>query len=155
MKKWSKKQKILAILLLAFLAAQAIRPAKNNGSPSGPKDISTVVAVPDSVMTALKRSCYDCHSNHSDYPWWDQIAPVSWWITNHINEGKRKLNFTEFDSYPAKKQAKKLDETAELVEKGEMPLSSYLWMHADAKLSEAQKKMIVDWARAAEKTIQP
>jgi|SRR5947209_11034652 len=154
MKRWSKKQKILLILLLIFLAAQAIRPSKNQGSPSGTKDITTVVVVPDSVMTVLKKSCYDCHSNYSNYPWWDQIAPVSWWITNHIKDGKNELNFTEFGNYQAKRKAKKLDAIAKTVEKGQMPLNSYLWMHSDAKLSEAQKKLIVDWARASEKAIQ-
>lgn len=149
----SKRQKILLVLLLVFLAAQAIRPKKNDGSSNGPKDITTVVAVPDSVQALLKKSCYDCHSNHSDYPWYDRVAPVSWWITNHINEGKRGLNFTEFADYTSKRKAKKLDGIAKTVQKGEMPLNSYLWMHGDAKLSEAQKKTIVDWANAAKQTI--
>lgn len=150
----TKGQKILLVLLLVFVAAQAVRPKKNDGSPSGPKDIKTVVMVPDSVMTVLQKSCYDCHSDHSNYPWYDRVAPVSWWITNHINNGKRALNFTEFANYPTTRQAKKLDGIAKTVEKGEMPLSSYLWMHGDAKLSEGQKKMIADWARSSQKTVQ-
>lgn len=155
MKTWSKKKKILIALLLLFIAAQAIRPAKNTGSSSGPQDVTTVVQVPDSMMALLKTSCYDCHSNHSDYPWYDQIAPVSWWVSNHINEGKRELNFTQFGSYTAKKKAHKMEEIAKTVEKDEMPISSYLWMHGNAQLTAEQKSAIISWAKAAQKTLQP
>lgn len=155
MKTWSKKKKILIAFLLLFIAAQAIRPAKNAGNSSGPQDVTTVVMVPDSLMELLKNSCYDCHSNHSDYPWYDQIAPVSWWVSNHINEGKRELNFTQFGSYTTKKMAHKMEEVAETVEKEEMPISSYLWMHGNARLTKEQRSAIISWAKAAQKTLQP
>ncbi len=149
MKKRSKTKKILLLLLLIFLAIQVIRPSKNNGNPTGPKDITKVVAVSDSVMFMLKKSCYDCHSDYTVYPWYDQITPVNWWVNNHVNEGKRHLNFTTFGDYTADKMDKKLDGIAETIDKGEMPINSYLWMHGDAKLNEAQRKMIVDWVAVA------
>lgn len=153
MKSWSKRKKILIALLFFFVAAQAIRPVKNAGSAGGPKDISTVVPVSDTVMDVLKKSCYDCHSNHSNYPWYDRVAPVSWWVNNHINEGKRALNFTEFADYTPDRKAKKLEHIAGTVEKGEMPLDSYLWMHGDARLAAAQKKAVIDWARSSRQRI--
>ncbi|RYF85126.1 MAG: cytochrome C, partial [Chitinophagaceae bacterium] len=76
-------------------------------------------------------------------------TPVNWWVAHHINEGKRKLNFTEFGNYTVKRQSKKLDEVAETVESDEMPLNSYLIMHGDAKLSTDEKKLLIDWAKAA------
>ena len=134
---------------MLFLAAQAIQPAKNQGKASGPKDITQVVQVPDSVMTVLKKSCYDCHSNYTTYPWYDNITPANWWVAHHIDEGKRELNFSTFGEYTAKRQAKKLEESAEQVEEGEMPLNSYLIMHGDAKLSDAQKRMLINWFKTA------
>lgn len=149
MKSWSKKRKILIGLLLLFIVVQAVQPPKNNGSASGTKDITKTVQVPDSVMHLLKKSCYDCHSNYTSYPWYDRITPVNWWVTNHINEGKRHFNFTSFGEYPPNKMDKKLKEVAETVQKGQMPLNSYLWMHGDAKLNEAQRQMIIDWVASA------
>lgn len=143
------KKKLLIIFLVLVLAAQAIQPSLNRGNAAGPKDITQVMAVPPDVRTILEQSCYDCHSNHTDYPWYDRIAPVSWWVANHVNEGKRELNFTEFASYSPRKQRKKLEEVGETVEEGEMPLKSYLIMHGDAKLTEAQKKTLVDWSKSA------
>lgn len=153
MKNWSKRKKILAGLLVLFLAAQAIQPSKNRGSATGPKDITSFTPVPDSVMTVLKKSCYDCHSNYTTYPWYDNITPLNWWVAHHIDEGKRELNFTTFGEYTARKQAKKLEESAEQVQEGEMPLKSYLITHGDARLSDAQKAMLVTWfKRARERT---
>lgn len=144
-----KKKWLLIGVLVLFLAAQAIQPTLNRGTASGPNDITRVVSVPQDVAGILEKSCYDCHSNHTDYPWYDRIAPVSWWVADHVNEGKRELNFTEFASYSPKKQRKKLEESGETVEKGEMPLKSYLIMHGDAKLTEAQQKRLIDWSKSA------
>lgn len=154
MKNWSKGKKILVGLLLLFAAAQAIQPTKNQGSKFGPKDITHVVQVPDSVITVLQKSCYDCHSDSTTYPWYDRVAPVSWWIGNHISEGKRHLNFSTFGELPAKKQAKKLDETADEVDHHEMPIGSYTFIHTDTKLSDAQRKLLIDWAKSAEATVE-
>lgn len=136
-----------------FIVIQAIQPAKNTGSASGPKDIASVIQVPNDVMTVMKKSCYDCHSDSTYYPWYDNITPVNWWVAHHINEGKRELNFTVFGDYSPRRKAKKLEESAKQIEKDEMPLQSYLIMHSDAKLSEAQKKLLIDWFKAARAAI--
>lgn len=142
------KKKILIGLLVIFLIAQAIQPTKNRGDASGPKDIFSVVQIPENVQSILKKSCYDCHSNNTTYPWYDHITPVNWWVANHINEGKHELNFSIFGEYSAKRQTKKIEEIAETVEKEEMPLKSYLIMHGDAKLTAQEKELLVNWAKS-------
>jgi hypothetical protein len=146
-------RKILIGILIIFVVAQFFQPPHNNGEAQTAMDITHVVQVPDTVMGILKVSCYDCHSNHTEYPWYSKITPVNWWLNNHIKEGKRKLNFSEFNKGSYKRKIKKLDETAELVEKHDMPLNSYLWIHKNAKLSDAQIKTVVDWAKAAQQQL--
>ncbi len=144
-----KKKRILIGILVFLIVIQAIQPTKNKGNAAGPKDITSVVQVPDNVMAVLKKSCYDCHSNNTTYPWYDNITPVNWWVADHIKEGKRELNFSTFGDYTAKRQNKKLDEVAETVEKGQMPLNSYLIMHGDAKLTAQEKELLISWAKAS------
>ncbi|MFL5741081.1 MAG: heme-binding domain-containing protein [Flavisolibacter sp.] len=146
-------KRILLIIVILLIVAQFIQPPHNNGSAASAADITHAVTISDTVMTLLKRSCYDCHSNHTNYPWYSKITPVNWWLNNHINGGKRHFNFTDFNTGSYKRRSKHLDEVAETVEKGEMPLPSYLWIHKDAALNEAQKKMIIDWAHAAEQSV--
>jgi hypothetical protein len=145
-----KKKWVLIGLILLLVVAQAFQPSLNRGTATGPGDIMGVVSVPADVSGILKQSCYDCHSNHTTYPWYDRIAPVSWWVADHIKDGKNELNFTEFATYSPKKQRHKLEEIRETVEAGAMPLKSYLIMHGDAKLTDAQKSRIAEWTRQAE-----
>lgn len=147
-------RKVLIGLLAIFVIIQFIRPEKNQSEGISPNDISTKYAVPASVQTVLKRSCFDCHSNHTEYPWYDNIQPVSWWLANHIEEGKAELNFSEFTTYPPKKARHKLEEVAEAVTDGWMPLSSYLRIHQDAKLKPEEAKLIADWANQLRSQIQ-
>ena len=149
------KKKIVIGLVVLFLAAQAIQPSKNKGNSNGPKDITRTLTVPNEVLTILEKSCYDCHSNRTSYPWYDHITPVNWWVADHIKNGKRELNFTEFGSYSVKKQHKKLEEINETVEEGEMPLKSYLFMHGDARLNKDQKFVLTGWAKKAMDEINP
>ena len=140
-------KKILIGFAILFVLSQAIQPTKNKGNTNSANDITTVYTVPENVMAILKKSCYDCHSNHTEYPWYDHITPVNWWVANHIKEGKFELNFNEFGSYSTKKQLKKMEEIGETVEKGQMPLSSYLVMHGDAALDSDQKELLVSWSK--------
>jgi hypothetical protein len=148
------KKKILLGLLLLFVVIQLFRPEKNKSEVEQVNDISKVYQVPTEVGQLLKISCYDCHSNNTNYPWYANIQPVAWWLNNHITEGKRELNFSEFATYSPKKQAHKLDEVAELVSGGDMPLSSYTVIHGDAKLNNDQKKQLVDWANSLKAEIE-
>ena len=147
-------KKILLGLMAIILIAQFIQPSKNKGNRNGTNDIRQAVTVPDSIMALLSTACYDCHSNKTNYPWYSHITPVNWWLKDHVDEGKKHLNFTEFKTYSLKKQDHKLEEIVETVENHSMPLDSYLWIHDEAALSEQQRKMLVDWANASRQTIQ-
>lgn len=137
----------LLLGLLAFLVIiQFIRPTKNESPGPFPNDITTQYAMPAEVATVLKRSCFDCHSNNTEYPWYASIQPVAWWLNGHITGAKEELNFSEFTTYSPKKARHKLEEVADAVTEGWMPLKSYLWGHPDAKLSPEEAKLIADWA---------
>jgi hypothetical protein len=146
-------KKILLGLLIVLIIAQFFQPSHNNGTALGAQDITHVVTVPDSVMNLLKTACFDCHSNHTNYPWYSKITPVNWWLNNHINGGKRHLNFSTFASYDLKRKDRKLDEVAETVKEHGMPLSSYLWIHNEARLTDAQRGMITSWVAEARKEL--
>ena len=141
------------ILLLIFIVIQFIRPAKNKSDGISSTDITKVYPVPENVQAILKSSCYDCHSNNTVYPWYSKIQPVAWWLNNHIQDGKRQLNFAEFATYRIGKQYRKLDEVNKEVKEGGMPLDSYLWIHKYAKLDDQQKLTLANWVVSLRDTI--
>jgi hypothetical protein len=118
-----------------------VRPSKNTGDAKGLNSIATNVEVDKILNTA----CYDCHSNHTEYPWYCNIQPIGWWTSHHVNEGKEELNFSEFNSYSLKRKLKKLKEIKEQLDENEMPLSSYTLIHSDAKLSAENKIILIKW----------
>lgn len=140
------KKKILIGLLVIFALIQFIRPARNESTTPGDRDITIKYKVPENVLAILKVSCYDCHSNNTNYPWHTNIQPFGWWMQGHINDGKRHLNFSEFSGYQEKKAKHKFEEIEESVRDHWMPLPSYLWIHSEAKLTDEQSKVIMEWA---------
>ncbi|MBN8854169.1 MAG: cytochrome C [Sphingobacteriales bacterium 50-39] len=146
-------KKIFLFLVFALVVIQFIRPAENHSDKQSANDITLHYTVPDTVRAILQRSCYDCHSNNTVYPWYNKIQPVAWWLSSHIKDGKRELNFSEFASYPPAKQAKKLKNTVKEVKGEGMPLDSYLWIHKDAKLEQGQKDTLIQWANSLQQTI--
>ncbi len=140
------KKKILITLLVIIIGIQFIRPEKNHSTGISASDISRHYTIPAKVDAILKRSCNDCHTNNTTYPWYTNIQPVGWWMQWHVNEGKSHLNFSEFASYAAKRQHHKLEETIEMVKEGEMPLNSYLWIHGNAKLTGEDTATLLSWA---------
>jgi len=143
--------KIVIGLVVILALAQVIRPERNLGTVDGPNFIGHKYPIPAATAQVLERACYDCHTNHTDYPWYANVQPVAWWITRHVNDGKRHLNFSEFATYKAKRAHKKLEETAGEIKEGDMPLSSYTLIHTNARLTPEEKKLIIDWAEAAAK----
>jgi len=139
-------KKIAYGLLAALVIIQFFRPEKNLSTAKSPNDISNKYTLSADVEGILKTSCYDCHSNNTVYPWYFNIQPVAWWLQDHVNEGKRELDFSEFLTYSPKKARHKLEEVNDLVKEGEMPLASYTIIHRNAKLSEEQKLTIANWA---------
>ncbi|MBL0054706.1 MAG: heme-binding domain-containing protein [Chitinophagaceae bacterium] len=146
-------KRTLLVLLLAFIVIQFFRPAKNKAEGISNNDITKLYPVPQDVQDILKTSCYDCHSNNTVYPWYAEVQPVTWWLDKHIQDGKKDLNFSEFAGYRLRRQYKKLEEINELVKKNEMPLDSYLWIHKNAKLSDAQKLTLANWVTAVRDTM--
>ncbi|HEX7415040.1 MAG TPA: heme-binding domain-containing protein [Bacteroidia bacterium] len=141
----SKMKKVLILTVLILVLIQFIRPEKNTGTADGPNDITHTVAVAPEIKNILEKSCNDCHSNHTEYPWYYNIQPVAWWLANHVNDGKHHLNFSEFNTYKTKRKLKKLKELKDEIEEGGMPMDSYLWIHCNAKLSEAEKNNLIKW----------
>jgi len=107
--------------------------------------VTAALDAPPEVMSVLKRSCYDCHSNETSWPWYSSVAPVSWLVADDVSEGRRHLNFSEWGDLTRQKVARKKEHIWEEVKEGGMPLSKYLWMHSDAKLSQKDKDIIRDW----------
>ena len=146
-------KKILYVLLAAFIIIQFIRPKQNSSAGPFPNHISTKFAITDDVALILKTSCYDCHSNNSKYPWYYNIQPFTWWLQDHVNEGKKELNFSEFASFTPKRQRKKFNEIDEFVTEGKMPLESYTFIHRYAKLTAEQKAAIKKWCQESLATL--
>lgn len=145
-------KKILLILLVAFIAIQFVRPAKNE-STDKTKNISTLYAVPADVNTILTKACNDCHTNNTIYPWYAEVQPVIWWLDDHIKEGKKHLNFDEYSTYSLRKQYHKMEEVVEQVKEKEMPLNSYTWVHRDAKLTNEERVALTTWAQSVMDTM--
>jgi len=148
-------KKIFLVLLIVFIIIQFFRPEKNIAATPSSNDISSIHYLPDSIHEILQTGCYDCHSNTTRYPWYNNIQPVAWWLHSHITDGKKALNFSEFAGYNVAKQYKKLTQIIKVVKSGGMPLSSYTIIHRDAVFSEHQKQQLEDWASAIADSIKP
>ena len=138
---------MIAIFVI-FLGLQLTSPSRTNPPIDESKTLQTLVNVPADVSDILSRSCSDCHSNQTKWVWYTHVAPVSWFTGNHVNEGRRELNFSEWGTYNDKKKGRRLDQICELVEKKEMPINSYLLLHSEAKLSDEDIKKLCDWSKA-------
>jgi hypothetical protein len=147
-------KRILFVVAIGMIIIQFIRPSRNIGETNPAHEISAAFVLPSDLHEIFQKSCYDCHSNNTRYPWYINIQPIGWLMANHIEEGKSKLNFSEYATYPLYRQYKKLEDIIENVSDGEMPLPSYLLIHTDAKLTEVQKQKIIDWATAIRDTLQ-
>lgn len=143
-------KKVLVVLLVAFVIIQFFRIDKTNPPLNKGTDFLVIKNTPENIATLMKGACYDCHSNESKYPWYSNIQPLGWFLENHIREGRKHLNFSEFATYEPKRQARKLEEAAEQIETGEMPLSSYVLGHPEADLSAEQKTLLINYFKKIE-----
>ena len=144
MKARMKKAALVAVTI--FVLIQFIQPARNESGQVLDTDISKIVALPESVQGILARSCFDCHSNNTHYPWYTYIQPGGWFMAYHIRNGKDKLNFSEFGAYSKRRQTSKLESIGKQIEGEVMPLRSYLLLHRNAVLSPSEKELLVNWA---------
>lgn len=143
-----KALKIIALFaVLAVFAVQFYRPDFTAAPIVQAETLEATAQIPADVAEVLKRSCNDCHTNQTNYPWYSHVTPVNWLLAHHIDEGRRELNFSVWNTYSAKKKRHKLDEICDQVIGGEMPHNQYVWIHRDAKLSDADKRLLCDWAQ--------
>lgn len=138
-------KKIGLILLAIFVIIQFFRIDKTNPEIIAENDFLYAVGASDDVARIIKTSCYDCHSNTTQYPWYSNVAPVSWLLKDHINEAREELNFSEWETYNITKKANILEEAIEEIEEKEMPLFSYTITHSSAKLNDNQLKLLIDF----------
>jgi hypothetical protein len=139
-------KRIAVISLILFLLIQLYQPARNlDYGQDLTANFTKVYSVPKNVKNILRTSCYDCHSNYTNYPWYSYIQPARFFMESHIKEGKENLNFSEWGNYSNRKQNNKLDRIAKQIKSNEMPLSSYTLIHKNATLSATQKKEIINW----------
>ncbi len=144
-----KVLKIITIILVAgFFLIQLYRPARTNIPVVQSETLEATTQVSENVRAILKRSCSDCHTNQTNWIWYSNIAPISWGMIDHVNEGRKKLNFSKWATYDANLKDKKLDEICIEVENAEMPHYQYLWLHWDARLSADDIKTLCDWTKS-------
>lgn len=148
------RKRILLALLIVFVAIQFMQPARNANQQVIASGVTKQFNVPSNVQGLLRTACSDCHSNNTRYPWYANIQPMGWLLADHIKEGKAALNFDEFGSYSKRRQLSKLKSIAGSVKDGSMPITSYTWMHPNAKLSAENKALIIDWATRTRDSLQ-
>jgi hypothetical protein len=151
MKKIFRWTAISSVVL--FLGLQFVRPAKTNPAIDQTRALEQHIQMSEEVKTTLKRACYDCHSNETRWPWYSQVAPVSWFVIDHVNHGRSHLNFSDWSRYDKSTQAENLRLIQETVKTDMMPMPSYLLAHSEAKLSPEDKIIIGNWAKAERQRI--
>lgn len=148
--------KIVAILLVvSFIVIQFFRPDRTNQPEVLADTLEASTDVPPDVDAILSRSCVDCHSNRTVYPWYSNVAPVSWLVANDIRDGRGQVNFSVWNTYDTSKKVRKLDAMCEQVEKGDMPLPSYLWIHRNSVLRPGDSETICNWTEAENNRLEP
>jgi uncharacterized membrane protein len=141
-----KGKLILGITVVILVVIQFVNSKLPETASAGKNDLFVSESVPDEVKVIITRSCYDCHSMQSRYPWYSYVAPVKWLIKHDINWGRGGVNFSEWGSLGDKDKIKKLTEISEVIDKKEMPLGKYLIMHSEAKLTSEERQKIINWA---------
>lgn len=138
----------LPVILLVFIALQFFQPALHiDHGKVYPADFTQTYKMTAEVETILKTSCYDCHSNNTNYRWYDYVQPGRWFVERHIRNAKKELNFNEWGTYPARKQERLLRAMEEQVETGQMPLRSYTLLHKNAVLHKAEIEVLTKWLK--------
>jgi hypothetical protein len=135
---------VLLVFLVVFIGAQAFRPDRTN-PPSTPGASLLALATPE-VAAILDRSCRDCHSNDTRWPWYTNVSPTSWLVANHVNHGREHFNYSQWTSIDEDDQDSLLGGMCSLTERGRMPLPSYLLIHRGSKLSPADVKTLCAWS---------
>ena len=139
---------LLIALVAVFVGLQFVRPARTNPAFDQAETIYARLQVTPEVSAILDRSCQDCHSNSTRWPWYSNVVPASWFLVDHVNEGREHLNFSEWGRLDKRRADKRLEEMCEQVSDREMPMDSYTWIHRSAKLSDTDRKTLCDWTES-------
>jgi hypothetical protein len=137
----------IVVIVVGLVMIQFVRIDKTNPPVVQAETLGAAMDVPADIAMILGRSCNDCHSHQTIYPWYSNIQPSGWFLEDHILEARTKLNFSIFNTYSPKKKEHKLEEVCEEVQKAAMPLPSYLWLHGEAVLSSSDAKALCDWTK--------
>ena len=141
-------KKVAIGVLLVLVGIQFIRIDMENPPVIAKDNFVDIVEASDDVKLLLKNTCYDCHSNEVVYPWYSNIAPVSWWVGHHVDEGREHVNFSEWSKYNDDQKEHILEECYEELEKHKMPLSSYVSMHEEAELTEKDRGVLIEFFKS-------
>lgn len=138
-------KRIIIIFIIIIVLIQFKQINTTNPETDITKGYLSMSNAPKEIGDLIKTACFDCHSNEVTYPWYSHVAPVSWFIGNHIQEGRKHLNFSEWENYPEARRIRKLEECVDELKADKMPLSSYTLLHASAKLTDENKTALIKW----------
>ncbi len=144
-----RKKKIAIGLFLLFVILQFYPINREVPTVKPSLDFLSGLEIDRNMAKQIKASCYDCHSHETIYPWYAQIAPLSIWIQGHVDNGKKKLNFSEWGSYSINQKRHHLEDCIEIVEKKWMPLKSYMWLHPEGKLEETEREEMINFFKSS------
>jgi hypothetical protein len=147
MRPWAKWA--LIVLVVLFVGIQFLRPARTNPPEDAAKMIFADSVVWQNAPKSIERACFDCHSHRTRWPWYSNVAPVSWLVASDVAEGRQHMNFSKWADYPPWKKAALLADTCKFVDAHKMPLPIYIPMHSEAKLTDQERKEICAWTGSA------
>jgi hypothetical protein len=139
---------LVILVAIVFVLVQFKRPARTNPPVDDSQTIFSQTQMTPSVSAILDRSCKDCHSNKTDWPWYTNVSPVSWFVADHVEHGRKDMNFSEWGSYDQRRKGARLQQMCDFASDGSMPLSSYTPLHPGSKLSPDDVKTLCAWTEA-------
>jgi hypothetical protein len=146
-----RAKRLLSVFVAIFVAIQFLGPTRTNPPVVESHTIRNQVQMPSQIADIMNRACMDCHSHETRWPWYSRVAPIRWWLVNHVNAGRNTLNFSEWTQYRPSYAIATLGSMGEVVQRDLMPLASYRALHPEARLSKREAEMFSDWARAEKK----
>ena len=138
-------RKIAVLLIVGALAIQLAHPARTNPPTEPARTMMAIAHVTPEATAVLKRACRDCHSNDTQWPWYSNVAPISWFVIDHVNHGRRHFNYSDWSQDDPDQVTRLLKNTCEMTRKGEMPITSYLWLHPEAHVTDRDIVALCDW----------
>jgi len=137
---------MLGVAVVAAMLLQLTNPARTNPPVVPAHDMLATNAPPPELAARLRAACYDCHSDETKWPWYSHVAPISWWVVGHVKDARQRLNFSEWPHDDPQRARKNWNRISDEAQSGDMPLPSYVWMHASARLSPQERERLAQWA---------